>query len=263
MLNVIAGQLSVGKTVPAFPSGVTTYARFDASDATSITLNGSNVSQWNDLSGNGYNFSQGTAAAQPALITAGLNGLNTIEWLGNDKLDSTAASSVWKVFNDGTDYLVCFVAKFQTQTGYMLILDAASSANTGGRIIWNTDASLNHAVFRGSSGTSAVNNSSAASTYPSNTFKNVGVLADPDNGTAANRSSIKINNGSSIANNTQTNAVSTSNPASTWLLGAYLNDATTDRMVGEIAEIVVCTGANATDANRTTIYNYLNSKWGI
>lgn len=263
MLNVISGQLSVGKTVPAFPSGVTTYARFDAATSSSITLNGSNVSQWNDLSGNGYNFSQGTAAAQPLLKTANLNGLDTIEWLGNDKLDSTAASSVWKIFNDGTDYLVCFVAKFKTQTGYFLNTDAESSGNTGGRIHWITDGSLNNAAMRGVSGTNAFSNTTSAATYPSDTWKNIGILADPDNATAANRSDIKINNGASIKNNVSTNSVSTSNPASTWLLGAYSGDATTDRMIGEIAEIVVCTGANATDANRTTIYNYLNSKWGI
>jgi hypothetical protein len=259
LLGIIASSKQSG----GLPAGITPTVWLDAADATTITLNGSTVSEWRDKSANAYVFSQGTAANQPTRITAGLNSKNTISWGGNDKLDSTASAATWKFFSDGTDYLVCFVAKFQTQAGYMLILDAASSGNVGGRIIWNTDESLTHAVFRGSSGTSAVNNSSAATTYPSNTFKNVGVLADPDNGTAANRSSIKINNGSSIANNTQTNAVSTANPASTWLLGAYLNDATTDRMIGEIAEIVVCTGAQATDANRTELYNYLNTKWGI
>jgi hypothetical protein len=128
---------------------------------------------------------------------------------------------------------------------------------------WNTDGSQQHQVLRGASGTSAVTNNSSAGTYPSNTWKNVGVLADPSNGTASARSSIKINNGSSIANNTSTSSVSTSNPASTWLLGSYLNDGVTDRMIGSIAEIVVIKGADATDANRTAIYTYLNTKWGI
>lgn len=37
----------------------------DASDATTITLNGSTVSQWSDKSGNGRHLVQATAAAQP------------------------------------------------------------------------------------------------------------------------------------------------------------------------------------------------------
>ena len=264
MLNGIAGIHGTGVApTPVFPAGITPRVWLDGADTTTYTLNGSTVSEWRDKSANTYAFTQATASAQPTRVTSGLNGFNTISWDGNDRLVSTAAASTWKFFSDGTDYLFCFVGKFQTQTGYLLILDAASSGNVGGRIIWNTDASLNHSVLRGVSGTSAVNNSSAVSSYASNTFKNVGVLADPDNATAANRSSIKINNGSSIANNTQTNAVSASNPASTWFIGAYLNDGTTDRMIGEIAEIVVCTGAQATDANRTTLYNYLNTKWGV
>lgn len=260
---ITAGTLSAMAPVSPYPAGITPEVWLDASNASSITLNGSTVSQWTDLSPNAYVFSQGTASYQPTRVTSGLNSKNTISWGGNDVLNSTAGASTWKFFNDGTKYIFCMVAKFQTQTGYVLITDAASSGNTGGRVVWFTDASLNHGVLRGASGTSAVNNTSSAGTYPSNTWKNIGVLADPSNGTAADRSSIKINNGSSIANNTSTSSVSTSNPASTWLLGAYLNDGITDRMVGEIAEIVVVKGTDATDANRTLIYNYLNSKWGI
>ena len=61
-----------GKTIINFtgnplwnPSQLTSAVWFDAADATTITLNGSNVSQWNDKSGNNRNATQGTAAAQP------------------------------------------------------------------------------------------------------------------------------------------------------------------------------------------------------
>lgn len=263
MLNIIAGSLSVGVTTPSYPAGITPEVWLDASNSSSITLNGSTVSQWNDLSPNAYIFSQGTASYQPTLVSSGLNSKNTISWGGNDVLNNTASAATWKFFNDGTNYLFCMVAKFQTQAGYLLITDAASSGNVGARVTWGTGELQQHFVFKGVSGTFVVNNASASSTYPSNTWKNVGILADPDNATAATRSSIKINNGSSIANNGSTASVSTSDPASTWLLGAYLNDGVTDRMVGEIAEIVVIKGADATDSNRTALYNYLNTKWGV
>jgi hypothetical protein len=38
----------------------------NANKSSSITQNGSNqVSQWSDLSGNGYNFTQGTTSEEP------------------------------------------------------------------------------------------------------------------------------------------------------------------------------------------------------
>lgn len=46
----------------------------DASQSSSVTLNSGNVSQWDDLSGNGRNFAQPTAAAQPLYATSAMNG---------------------------------------------------------------------------------------------------------------------------------------------------------------------------------------------
>ena len=42
---------------------------YDAADASSITLNGSTVSQWSDKSGNGNHLTQGTTSAQPTYGT--------------------------------------------------------------------------------------------------------------------------------------------------------------------------------------------------
>ena len=46
----------------------------DAADSSTITLNGSTVSQWNDKSGNARHVSQATAARQPTYTANGLNG---------------------------------------------------------------------------------------------------------------------------------------------------------------------------------------------
>lgn len=57
----------------------------DAADASTITLNGSTVSQWSDKSGNNRNATQTVGADQPEYRIAGLNGKNTIrangDWL--------------------------------------------------------------------------------------------------------------------------------------------------------------------------------------
>ena len=59
----------------------------DADDVSTITLNGSNVSQWNDKSGNGRNVSQATAANQPTYTPSGLNGRPAVVFDGvNDYL---------------------------------------------------------------------------------------------------------------------------------------------------------------------------------
>ena len=47
----------------------------DAADASTITLNGTNVASWQDKSGNGYSVGQSTPANQPSYSTNRLNGL--------------------------------------------------------------------------------------------------------------------------------------------------------------------------------------------
>lgn len=62
---------------PAQLSGLALW--LDADDASTITLNGSTVSQWNDKSGNGRNASQATAANQPTYLATGFNGKPTLQ----------------------------------------------------------------------------------------------------------------------------------------------------------------------------------------
>ena len=56
----------------------------DAEDAASITLNGSNVSQWSDKSGNNRHATQGTAADQPLYSATGLNSKPILTFDGSD-----------------------------------------------------------------------------------------------------------------------------------------------------------------------------------
>ena len=59
------------------PSNIVTEAWYDAADTNTITLNGSNVSNWQDQSGNLNDATQGTGANQPA-SGGDINGLNAI-----------------------------------------------------------------------------------------------------------------------------------------------------------------------------------------
>lgn len=63
----------------------------DATDSTTITLNGSSVSEWRDKSGNAFHFSQSTSNNQPS-YTGTINGKSAIAFDGtNDGLDRLTA----------------------------------------------------------------------------------------------------------------------------------------------------------------------------
>jgi len=71
----------------------------DADDAATITLNGSNVSEWRDKSGNGYHATQATSANQPAFTSSGLNGRAVLTFAGSPEelLTSLSLSAPYSV----------------------------------------------------------------------------------------------------------------------------------------------------------------------
>ena len=100
----------------------------DASDATTVTLNGSTVSQWNDKSGNSRNVSQGTAANQPAYSAGVLNGNPAITFDGsNDYLSGNLPDSV---FPSNITLIHVFVPLSTASTkGMLQIASALGSTN--------------------------------------------------------------------------------------------------------------------------------------
>lgn len=89
MLGIMASQIS-GKLGPPVTANMT--GRWDPSVSSSVTLSSGQVSQLNDLSGNGRHMVQATSANQPTYTTAGKNGLNTMTFGGNDYL---TPASTW------------------------------------------------------------------------------------------------------------------------------------------------------------------------
>ena len=102
----------------------------DGADKSIITLNGSDVSQWGDKSGNGHHATQGTAALQPAYSS--LNGRNVITFDGSNFLNIShtyGATATWFLVatkSTSADYLMCsnvgggapyFVSKFNPGSG--------------------------------------------------------------------------------------------------------------------------------------------------
>jgi hypothetical protein len=87
---------------------------FDGSDASSMILSGSNVTQWNDKSGNGFNATQGVSANQPTLVTNVLNGKSVVRFNGSTNYLSFGSG---QVFDDTLGYTLITVFKC-TATGF-------------------------------------------------------------------------------------------------------------------------------------------------
>lgn len=81
---------------PKLLTGLTAWYRSDLG----ITLNGSNVSSWEDQSGNGFTLAQGTASKQPA-YTASSSVFNNRQCLRGDGVDDVLVclSNVWPTTN--------------------------------------------------------------------------------------------------------------------------------------------------------------------
>lgn len=80
---------------------------YDASDAATITLTGSSVTDWDDKSGNGHHLSQANASLQPTLVSADQNGLDVVSC---DTNDSMLTASIAHGIGTG-DFTVIFALK--------------------------------------------------------------------------------------------------------------------------------------------------------
>lgn len=250
------------------PADISPDLWLDASDTTTITESGGAVSQWNNKGTRG-NFTQATGAVQPTTGATTLNGLNVLDFAG-DYLTATDTNE-WKFLSDGTDHLFGIVAKFGTtanpNTVYLFFGNSQTDTPAvGSAFFWDDRSSISRnnalnvfysAGVSGSPSIESINND----TVTANTFTIVSAVLDPDNGTAANRVALYINAGSAISNNTKTQTVSTANPTYALQVGAAGNNLLP--MTGSIAEIVVASGANATETNRAKLRDYLNTKWGV
>jgi len=110
----------------------------DGSDRNTITI-ATGVSQWNDKSANQNNISQGTGSDQPALSTAGLNGVLSVLFDGsNDEMIGVDDSSL-DLSTDDYTIIVIFEATV-VNSAFHFILDKGSSNTTIDYLIGiNTD----------------------------------------------------------------------------------------------------------------------------
>ena len=107
----------------------------DVASTSSLTLNGSTVSQINDRSGNGYHATQSTANNQPTYQATGFNSKPTLYFDSTDSITSSATIA---------DYILT-----PTTSPTMVLVMACympTLANSG-NIVFGSDAQANGRVF--------------------------------------------------------------------------------------------------------------------
>ena len=241
----------------------------DAGDSTTITLNGSNVSEWRDKSGAGAPAAaQATAASQPAFSAAAINGRAAIDFATTKSLvfaSSTASFNYLHNSTGGTVFVVIRPGDSSDPNAYgpFLCNHNDATANTGIGLFYDDRASVtrNNALIatvnRGVSG------AQAAALIPNNFFATanaycvLSVTFDCGNATASSRLRAYLNGTINATTNALTNAASSGNASANMTIGSFGGGTR-----AAIAEMLFYQGVLAAAA-RQRAERYLGTKYGI
>jgi hypothetical protein len=243
----------------------------DASDSSTITLNGSNVSEWRDKSGAGAPAAaQSTAASQPAYNASGVNGRGSVDFDSTESLVFGSSTASFNYLHNATGATIFCVWKPDAASNpdairYLLNNTNNSSANTGISLFFDDRSSVsrNNRIFisinRGASGaatsTVTTNNDFVVA---ANAYFVFSVVADNANATAGSRLFLYQNGTSSGVTNTLTNAAATGNASLNMTIGNFGGGGSP----ASIAEMLFYQGVLSA-AQRQTVERYLGKKYGI
>jgi methionine-rich copper-binding protein CopC len=211
----------------------------DASDGSTITLNGSTVSQWNDKSGNGRNATQGTAAYQPAYT------LNSLPVL---------------TFDGANDYM-SIASKFLDASNRIIIAVAKNNNGGDGGIITGQKAGSDSGVVLGAYGTSQYfYNCGAGGWMEAPSFTIGWSIAAAQ--TITNPYNAIIINGTVVVSNTLLKTPTAADMDTVTEIGKVRTGSDSNYGAYDIGELIVTTNSpDATD--RQKLEGYLAWKWGL
>lgn len=230
------------------PSEISTSVWLDADDAATITDSGGAVSQWDDKSGGGFHFTQGTASKQPTTGSSTIGGKNAINFAG--LLDWMGASAQpWGA---------------SVSDGFIIMLHKTSDPlvsgcefNMGGTSTQSEQWTLNSAYGAGGnfhfdaggwSGANRVTKTSNASA--GETLITSGYCSTTDSVQEARK------NGAVVASDATGHTVSFTGNAT--LFCRYADWVESN---GDLAELIAIEGTVSTDT-REKLEGYLAHKWG-
>lgn len=254
------------------------YSWWDFADAGTMTLNGGNISQIADKSGNGRHMTQGTAAAQPALIPNGRFSRSLARFGGSQWLLGASAAD-WKFLHYGTDKYAVFVA---AQIGVALYSGGILGTGfwAGDESGFNLNVSYNSLSPTMSSAYATmlsygVNEGYIASPelYPFNGAEQwaYGLFGDPASAAPEDALTMVLQNGSTTVSAEQywvDDATATDElPPTALAIGAPRGPGGYGQgplFIGDIYEVLIYRRSTAlTNDERTKVFDYLKARWQL
>lgn len=244
------GKPGAVATTPATIFGANLVAWYSAD--TGITLNGSTVSQWNDLSGNSYNLLQSTGAIQPTFSATGYNSKPSVDPQGGSGvfMATTAGTVAMGGGSVGSLFVVGQMASGTQNNGRLVgfigngqTTDFGSAGSTGWLLRDGTNNKIT--TYNGGVGFAANESISLSTNY------RLGAIYDGTNET------IYINNSAG----TPVAATITWNSPGGIIFSSQAYTTGVASWSGPIAEIVVVNSA-ATSGQRNSLDTYFTGKWG-
>lgn len=211
---------------PARLSGLELWV--DASQGSTITLNGSNVSEWRDVrAGAAYKLTNAAAGQQPARVTSSKNGLSGINFAAGRTLSIPVAQTF--SFSQPTTYFIVFQAP--TGIGSWGLFDGLTTRQ---HVFGNGPTQLT--MFAGSSAT--------AGTIIQSAFY----------------AAILIYNGSASSRRLNSKTATTVNPGANAISRLVIGSAGGVR--GDVNEFGMFSRA-VSDSEASALLTYLGKKWAI
>lgn len=248
------------------PASITTDLWLDASDTSTLTLSGNELTYISDKSGNSRDFNQTTSANRPDSGLSTLNGLNILDFAASC-LNSVPAKEVWNFLHNGTTYSIYAAVKFgviaDPNALYGLVGNSKVSSSNDGLSVWFDDRaaqSRNNGAGHVLGAGSILDNYTGNDKIPANTAMVFELVADPSNATPSLRSGICKNGEATFnRNNTRTSAPSTANADFLLQIGALGGD--TFKMTGQLGELIITQSLDTTEHDK--IVGYMAWKWGL
>lgn len=242
------------------------YAWYDFSDTSTLTLNGSTISQIADKAG-GRNLSQAVAATQPTRTTNALNGRTAATFSGTQWLQAATAAD-WKFLHYGSDKSLVFAVIMGTgspSAACEVFGTTHTTSSPGMTAYWNNMDMLVGVQTGTSSGTA-----SWAETIPTNTEVPLVMCAISDPAASGVNRLLMAWHGDRNAGNMSyqdfDNSPQDAAPTNAFTVGRSGTGASPffTPFEGLICDVLIYRRSTAfTSAERDAVFSYLVAKWAI
>jgi hypothetical protein len=236
------------------------FSWHDASDSSTITTSDSNVTLWEDKSGNGIDLADGPIELGPTVATADQNGLDSLVFGVGDRSTMTNITAWDDVgATDITVAVLCRPTSIDTTgRGVVFIGEVATSGDM--HILFDTDVTNNMKVYTdiqggggGASQTvtpvSSISANDPVSVILTRSATDAGAII---NGVAGNES---------FEPNSQL-VIGTAALNNDGRFGVGWQTSESDNFIGKVYEVITCKGV-ISESDKTNLTSYWQNKWGI